>query len=110
MDDTDARSIMAAVNAACGDRRRPLLVDLTGVTAVSRGARWVFAVRSRVARAALFGPRPVERVIAIFFTRLHAMPCPTAVFTRLAPAIQWLRAADHTPEESRAGNSTRAGL
>jgi hypothetical protein len=94
LDDTDARAIMSAVNAACNDRRRPVLVDLTGLESITHAARWVFSVPSRVAGQALFGASPVERVIASFFMKLNKMPCPTAFFARRESAVEWLRAVD----------------
>jgi len=94
LDDTDARAIMAAVNAACAGRRRPLLVDLTGLGSVTPAARWVFSVPSRAAAQALFGASPVERVIASFFMTLNPMPCPTAFFARREAAREWLLAKD----------------
>jgi hypothetical protein len=92
LEETHAQGIMSAVNAACGDRRRPLLLEMSGLAWISRGARAVFAVRSRVSKIALLGASQVERVFATSFIRLHTMPCPTAFFSCRATALQWLRA------------------
>lgn len=101
VDDTDARAIMSVVNSACQGRRRPLLVDLSGLESVSRAARRVFAIRSRVAGMALFGTSPVECVIATFFMRFHPMPCPAAYFAKRSAALQWLHSVGRGSTASR---------
>jgi hypothetical protein len=58
---------------------------------MSRGARRVFALPSSVARVALLGSSPVDRVMANFFLSIHAPAAPTRYFTRPEEAMEWLQ-------------------
>lgn len=86
----DAVSAVAMMNHICGDRGRPLLVDMRNAGHTSSGARDVFAMPHAASRLALLGESPVDEVIAIFFTRSHRPPRPTRYFTSEAEAVIWL--------------------
>ena len=69
---------------------RPLLVDMTGTTALTRDARAAFSHRCAASAIALLGQSPVDRVIANFALGVSAVPVPTRFFTSRAAAEEWL--------------------
>jgi hypothetical protein len=69
---------------------RPLLVDMTGTTALTRDARAAFSHRCSASAIALLGQSPVDRVIANFALGVSAVPVPTRFFTSRAEAEEWL--------------------
>ncbi|GAB3518141.1 DUF7793 family protein [Arthrobacter monumenti] len=68
----------------------PVLLQLTGVGSVSRGARRVYTATESASAFALLGETPVDRVIASFFLGGEAPNCPTKFFTSESEALTWL--------------------
>lgn len=92
--DTLARRAMELVDLINTDRERPLLVDMTGTAALTRGARMTFTRRCSASRIALLGRSPVDRVIANFALGVSSTPVPTRFFTSELAAVAWLRDGD----------------
>lgn len=92
-----ARAAMDEVNAVCGDRRLPMLVDMTRIGSVSRAARTVFTIPCAVDTIALVGRSPVDRVVANFILGVSSMPTPTRYFTSEPAALAWLEEARDAP-------------
>lgn len=88
-----ARAAMAEVNRVCGDRRHPMLVDMTLTASVSRAARTVFAIPCAADTIALLGRSPVDRVIANFIVSVSSLPTPTRYFNSEPAALAWLEEA-----------------
>lgn len=87
---SDAESAMENVNALCGNRRRPMMVDMATTAKVSRGARAVFGQPCQASRIALLGTSPVDKVLANFILGINKLPCPTRFFTSRDEAMAWL--------------------
>lgn len=85
-----ARAAMAEVNSVCGDRRHPMIVDMTLTASVSRAARTVFAIPCAADSIALLGRSPVDRVIANFILGVSSLPTPTRYFNSEPAALAWL--------------------
>ncbi|MER2133556.1 MAG: STAS/SEC14 domain-containing protein [Arthrobacter sp.] len=77
------------VLAECG--ARPLLLDVTGVEAITRGARSVFATARSVSAVAVLGASQVDRVIANFLLGGELPQCPTRYFSSTSEALEWLQ-------------------
>jgi hypothetical protein len=88
--DESARIAAVFVNQVSADRRRPMIVDMTRTTAVTRQARTVFLEPGAASCIALLGRSPVDRVIANFVLGVSNLPCPTRFFTSEASALAWL--------------------
>jgi SpoIIAA-like len=86
-----AAAAMAQVNEHNQDRVRPLLVDMTGIAALSRDAHRYFRHRSRISRIAIVGESAVDRVIANFGLRVSPPPVPSRFFNSKAAALAWLQ-------------------
>lgn len=86
----DAETAMHMVNELCGKTERPLLVDMTTTSAVSRGARAIFARTCQASHVALLGASPVDKVIATFVLAMNKTPRPKRFFTSRAEAMAWL--------------------
>jgi hypothetical protein len=89
----DAREAIVATWQVAGERRRPVLVDISAVAGESRAARAYFVSDEAVARysaVAILVASPVSRVIGTFFLRLSAHKVPTRLFTSEAVASAWL--------------------
>jgi hypothetical protein len=87
-----AAAAMDAVNVVNGDRRAPLLVDMSGTDTPTREARMQFGRPSAASRIALLGASPVDRVrasIALVPQEL-GYPVPTRFFTSEDTALAWL--------------------
>ncbi len=84
---------MHMVNELCVQSERPLLVDMATTSAVSRGARAVFARTCQASRVALLGASPVDKVIANFVLAKNKTPRPKRFFTSRAEAMAWLMAS-----------------
>ncbi len=69
---------------------QPLLLDVTGVEAITRGARSVFASASSVSAVAVLGASQVDRVIANFLLGGELPQCPTRYFSSTSEALKWL--------------------
>ena len=87
-----AAAAMTQVNEHNEDHERPLLVDMTGIAALSRDAHKYFGQRSRISRVAIVGESPVDRVIANFGLRVSPPPVPSRFFNSRAAALAWLQA------------------
>lgn len=93
LDLEEARDALRATWIVAGERRRPVLVDMTGLREQSREARLYFVSDEAVARysaVAILIASPVSRVIGTFFFRLTTHKVPTRLFTSEAEAIAWL--------------------
>jgi hypothetical protein len=91
----DAQELIGMVASAFG-RRRPGLVDLTGVRSLSRGARKYFAGQEAsevVAVCALLVTSPLATAIGNFFMGFDRPLSPTRLFTSEAEALEWLRSS-----------------
>jgi hypothetical protein len=86
-----AAEAMAAVDRLNGDRRRPLLVDMTGTDKLTREGRETFRGDVLVSRMALVGQSSVDRVIANFGLRVSSLRFPARYFTSAAQGLAWLR-------------------
>jgi hypothetical protein len=89
----DAREAIEATWRVAGERRRPVLVDMSALAGESRAARLYFVSDEAVARyaaVAILVASPVSRVIGTFFLRLSAHKVPTRLFTSEAEASAWL--------------------
>ena len=88
-----AQASIAAMAQLAGDRRYPMLVDMSNVRAMSREARTYYA-----------GPEPPKynsalamvtssnfgRMVANFFMSLTTQKVPTRMFGNVADAEEWL--------------------
>jgi hypothetical protein len=93
MELADAEEAIRVTWAVAGERRRPVLVDMSGLRGQSRDARLYFLTDEAVARysaVALLVPSPVSRVIGTFILRLGAHKVPTRLFSSEAAAVGWL--------------------
>ena len=85
-----AAAAAAEVERLAADRRLPMLLVLTGVEAVTKGARSVFSAAESMDAVAVLGVSPVDRVIANFLLGGSVQPCPTRYFSTEAAALSWL--------------------
>lgn len=74
--------------ARAGDK--PLLLELTGIEAITRSARTVFGTAHSLSAVAVLGSTQVDRVIANFLLGGDLPPCPTKYFSSKADAMAWL--------------------
>ncbi|MEW1812524.1 STAS/SEC14 domain-containing protein [Pseudarthrobacter phenanthrenivorans] len=86
----DAEAAMDMVNGLCADIERPLLVDMATTSAVSRGARGLFARTCQASGVALLGASPVDKVVANFVLAVNKTGRPKRFFTSRAEAMTWL--------------------
>ncbi|MET4059073.1 hypothetical protein ABIB35_000602 [Arthrobacter sp. UYP6] len=86
-----AADAAAEVARLGGTRSVPVLLVLTGVEAITRGARTVFGSAGSLAAVAVLGVSPVDRVIANFLLGGSAQPCPTRYFSTKQEALGWLK-------------------
>ncbi len=89
-----ATAAMVALDELNGDRERPLLVDMSGIATVTRGARLVFTRQCSASRLALLGRSPVDRVIANFALGVSTPAMPVRFFTSEPAATAWLTRVD----------------
>ena len=102
-----AQEAVRMVDEINGDRKRPLLVDMTGTAVLTRAARLVFVGPCSVSRLALLGRSPVDRVIANFALGLGSHPMPMRFFTDEAAASAWLSAGGRE-DDGRPDDSSRS--
>lgn len=95
IDAPNAQQAMDRVNALCGGRPTPLLIDMATTESVSRAARAVFAKRCDASAIALLGASAVDRVLANFFLGVNSAPVPTRFFTNSDEAVKWLTSRGH---------------
>lgn len=86
-----AAEAMAATDRLNGDRRRPLLVDMSGTDTLTREGRETFRGDVQVTCLALVGRSAVDRVIANFGLRVSSLPFPARFFTSVSTGMSWLR-------------------
>ena len=90
----DAVEIIRALTVLGGGETRPILVDLSGVRAISGEARAYFAgpETAKVESAAgLMVSSPLTRVIGNFFMGLNKPRIPARLFQHETEALAWLR-------------------
>ena len=90
-----AAAAMATVDEVNGDRKRPLLVDMTGTAHVTREARAVFSGECQVSRMALLGRSAVDRMIVNFALKVSSIAIPSRFFTSVSHALGWLQEHEH---------------
>lgn len=93
MDLEDARDAISATWKTAGERRRPVLVDMSRIKGESRAARQYFVSDEAVGKysaVAILVASPVSRVVGTFFLRLVEHKAPTRLFADEATAIAWL--------------------
>lgn len=91
----DAREAIDATWRVAGERKRPVLVDMTGLAGETREARLYFVSDEAVARysaVAILVGSPVSRVIGSFFLRLSEHKVPTRLFSDRGEAESFLAA------------------
>lgn len=85
-----AEAAMRMVNELCGSATRPMLVDMTTTTKVTRGAREVFSRPCQASPIALMGASPVDQVVANFVLA-RSKTRPKRFFTSREEAMFWLK-------------------
>ena len=90
---TGTMAVQAAerIEGLAGDRKLPLLLVLSGVESITRGARDIFSAARSLSAVAVIGVSPVDRVIANFLLGGEVQPCPTRYFSRETEALSWLK-------------------
>jgi hypothetical protein len=68
----------------------PMLVEMASMTSINRRAAEIFSAPWPLARMALVGASPVDKVIASFYVSRHDHSCPTRFFTSMDEAMAWL--------------------
>ena len=79
------------IEGVAGGHKLPLLLILSGVESITRGAREIFSAARSLSAVAVLGISPVDRVIANFLLGGEVQPCPTRYFSRESDALLWLR-------------------
>lgn len=79
------------IEGIAGAHKLPLLLILSGVESITRGARDIFSAARSLSAVAVLGISPVDRVIANFLLGGEVQPCPTRYFSREADALLWLK-------------------
>src|SRR5437762_3194721 len=90
----DAKEAIQAIATLCTDRRRPVFVDISEISSMTRECRVYFAGPETAkvdTAAALLVKSPLTRAIGNFFMGLNKPLFPTRLFTTEADAIAWLR-------------------
>ena len=90
---TGTMAVQAAkrIESMAGGRKLPLLLVLSGVESITRGARDIFSAARSLSAVAVIGVSPVDRVIANFLLGGEIQPCPTRYFSRETEARSWLK-------------------
>ena len=90
---TGTMAVQAAerIESMAGDRKLPLMLVLSGVASITRGARDIFSAARSLSAVAVLGVSPVDRVIANFLLGGEIQPCPTRYFSRETEALSWLK-------------------
>ena len=79
------------IESIAGASKLPLLLILSGVESITRGARDIFSAARSLSAVAVLGISPVDRVIANFLLGGEVQPCPTRYFSREPDALIWLK-------------------
>ena len=77
----------------CTDNKRPILVDITNIRSVDKGARGIYTSKeaaSIMSKAALLVGNPVSRIIGNFYLGLNKTLFPVKMFTSENDALEWL--------------------
>jgi len=93
IDEATMREMMTAHLQLSGGHKRPTLIDIRGVRAMSREARSIAGkgdVAREISRLALLVSNPVTRVIATLFVSVTGPAYPTKVFSNEDSARAWL--------------------
>lgn len=88
---TMAAAAAMEVERLAGSRKLPMLLVLSGVETLTRGARTVFGNAHSLQAVAVLGVSPVDRVIANFLLGGAVQPCPTRYFSTESEALAWLK-------------------
>ena len=91
----DARENLEAALAETHGRRRPLLVDITGIPPLDAETRHLYSGQTLVtgftSLALLVEASPLGRMMGNVYFRVARPGIPTHLFTDEGGAIQWLR-------------------
>jgi hypothetical protein len=90
----DAERNLATAIEMCGDRRRPVLVDITGAEPLSHDVRRTYTgetLRAFTAIAMLVDATTFGRMIGNIYLQIASLPVPAKLFLREADATRWLR-------------------
>jgi hypothetical protein len=90
----DAHAVVTAIGIQCEHRRRPALIDFTGLRGMERAARTYFSgphTATYQTVAALVVASPLTRAVGNFFMGLNRPLIPTRMFPDVASALVWLR-------------------
>lgn len=90
----DALEAVRAIRELCGDKRSPVLVDMTELLSMDREARQYFAGAETAqveSAAAILIRSPLSRAIGNFFLGLNKPLFPTQLFTSESDALAWLK-------------------
>ena len=77
----------------CTENKRPILVDITNIRSVDKGARGIYTsnkAASIISKAALLVGNPVSRIIGNFYLGLNKTHFPVKMFTSENDALEWL--------------------
>lgn len=89
-----AQENAAAFRKLCGEKQRPVLIDMAGALWAPQEVRRLYSdmsLSSPIAAAALIVPNPVSRVIGSFYLGFNKPHHPVKLFTSETPAIEWLK-------------------
>ncbi len=89
----DAIEDSAMQDRAAQGEKKPILVDMSGLKNMDRGAREYFAKESAkiTTAAALLVDTPVSKVLGNLLIGLNRLSHPVKLFTSEAEAIEWLK-------------------
>ncbi|WP_433801586.1 hypothetical protein [Actinomycetospora sp. CA-084318] len=96
-----ADAAVTLVDDLNGERKRPLLVVMTGTRTLSRDARLVFTRPCQVSRLALLGRSRVDSIIANFALGVASHPMPMRFFVDETDAVSWLLGTADPPSVFR---------
>lgn len=71
-------------------RALPMLVEMASMKWIDRRATEIFAAPWPLAKMALVGASPVDKVIADFYALRHTHSCQTRFLTSMEEAVAWL--------------------
>lgn len=90
-----AEAAGAAVRHAAGARKRPVLIDVSGLNSINDDARDVYLRSTVVAAFGLLGSSPVDRVLAHYLLRAQLPGIPARYFSSESEALTWLETFTH---------------
>ena len=89
-----AKENAEVAGSLAGDRRVPVLIDMSAMKMISKEARAHYAsadVSAYSLAQALITKSPISRVIGNFFLGLNKPPHPVRLFTSESDALAWLK-------------------